>query len=78
MSALSGSLSSRTKKCYNGGCDIVLYCSGFIDDMKKIYKNVKKIKKKKFEYFENYLLETKVKSIDINKLKSKLNESRII
>ena len=78
MSALSGSLSSRIKKCYNGGCDIVLYCSGFIEDMKKIYKNVKKIKKKKFEYFENYLLETKVKSIDINKLKSKLNESRII
>ena len=78
MSALSGSLSSRTKKCYNGGCDIVLYCSGLIDDMKKIYKNVKKIKKKKFEYFENYLLETKVKSIDIKKLKSKLNESGII
>ena len=78
MSALSGSLSSRAKKCYNGGCDIVLYCSGIIDDMKEIYQNVKKIKKKKFEYFENYLLETKVKSIDINKLKKKLNESRII
>lgn len=78
MSALSGSLSLRTKKCYNGGCDIVLYCSGFVNDMKKIYKSVKKIKKKKFEYFENYLFETKVKSIDINQLKKKLNESRII
>lgn len=78
MSALSGSLTSRTKKCYNGGCDIILYCSGLIDEMKEIYENVKQIKKKKFEYFENYFFKTKVKNIDINKLKNKLDESRII
>ena len=52
MLALKGSIIERAKNCFEGGCDVVLYCSGNIDEMIEIYNHCEEISKKKFEYFE--------------------------
>jgi len=36
MKALKGDLSSITKKIFNSGCDIVLHCSGKLEEMKQV------------------------------------------
>ncbi len=51
MKALEGNIHSKAKNCYKGGCDILLYCSGVLSDMKKIYNISKSLCKKKFEFF---------------------------
>ena len=78
MKALKGKLTTRVINSYNGGCDIVLYCSGILDDMKKIYEVSKNIEKKKYFYFENYIKKLKLKKekkVDIIK---KIKELKII
>ena len=78
MLALKGSLKDRIKNCYKGGCDLVMYCSGNLKEMKKIYEFSKPIQEKKFEYFKNYLTNNKLKKINIKKARKKLHESRTI
>tara|TARA_B100000989_G_scaffold280138_1_gene243328 strand:- start:1407 stop:2420 length:1014 start_codon:yes stop_codon:yes gene_type:complete len=78
MLALKGSLIERIKNCYKGGCDIVMYCSGNLKEMKNIYKFTKPIEKKKFEHFKSYLTNNKLKKINIKKARKKLYESRTI
>lgn len=36
MKALTGALSEITTKCYDAGCDVILHCSGKLDEMKEI------------------------------------------
>ena len=50
MCALEGTMASRTKKTYESGCDIVLYCAGKLTEMKEIYENGKVLSKKKFDH----------------------------
>ncbi len=78
MLALKGSLKKRIKSCYVGGCDLVMYCSGDLREMKMIYEFSKPIEKKKFEYFKNFMSNNKVKKINIKKARKKVYESRII
>ena len=35
MRALKGSIVEKINRCYKGGCDIILYCSGKLEDMKR-------------------------------------------
>ena len=78
MLALKGSLKKRIKNCYLGGCDLVMYCSGNLKEMKKIYEFSKPIEKKKFEHFKNFISNNKVKKINIKKARKKVYESRVI
>ena len=41
MKALSDNLSVIIKKSYNAGCDVILHCSGKLDEVKKIYDHKK-------------------------------------
>ena len=75
MLALKGSIIERTKNCFKGGCDIVLYCSGNIDEMKKIYDYCEEINKKKIEYFEKCMKKINVRDINIKQYLNELNES---
>ena len=45
MKALSDNLSVIIKKSYSAGCDVILHCSGKLDEVKKLYDHTKKIKK---------------------------------
>ena len=78
MKALSGTITERTENCYIGGCDIILYCSGKVEDMKKIYKVSQLIDKKKFVYFKNYYKKIKVKKIDKKKVLEKLKKVGLV
>ena len=75
MLALKGSIIERTKNCFKGGCDIVLYCSGNIDEMTEIYDYCDEINKKKFEYFEKCMKKINVRNINVEQYLNELNES---
>ena len=75
MLALSGTIIERTKNCFKGGCDIVLYCAGNLDEMIKIYDYCDQISKKKFEYFEKCSKKINVKNINVEQYFNELNES---
>ena len=51
MKALKGSLISKVKKAYSGGCDVILYCHGLIKEMTEIYSHVRKIEESRYNYF---------------------------
>ena len=78
MKALKGNLRNKVSKAYDGGCDIILYCKGDIDEMIEINKFVKPIKKKYFDYFLNHLYRIKEKKLDINVIKRELLEYKLI
>lgn len=52
MKALKGGLDEITTKCYDAGCDIVLHCSGDINEMKLISKALKKLDDSKYELIQ--------------------------
>jgi hypothetical protein len=54
------------KRSYDAGCDIILYCSGKIDEMKRIYPLSKPISQKYFNFFQNKLktIDPKVKQVE--------------
>ena len=45
MKALNDNLNTIIKKSYNAGCDVVLHCSGKLDEVKNFYDFTKKLKK---------------------------------
>ena len=45
MKALKGSLQNKVKKSYAGGCNVILYCKGELNEMIEIDKFVEPIKK---------------------------------
>ena len=51
MKALSGDIISKVKKTYDAGCDVILYCQGILDEMKKMYPFSRKIDVDNFKYF---------------------------
>ena len=46
MGALTGSVSERTRKALDAGCDIVLHCSGNLSEMKEMAKVLSPLSKK--------------------------------
>ncbi len=44
MNALSGTLPERARAAINAGCDIVLHCSGVIDEMRAVIAEIPKVK----------------------------------
>ncbi len=78
MKALSDNLSVIIKKSYNAGCDVILHCSGKLDEVKKIYDHSKKIKKKYYDHFINDILNLKLQKKNILSIKKILSSNNII
>ena len=77
MKALSGDIISKVKKTYDAGCDVILYCQGILDEMKKMYPFSRKIDINNFKYFiskkpQKYL------NNDILKIRKELIKNRVI
>lgn len=66
MKALKGSMKTRTKNTYKSGCDIVLYCSGILNEMKEIYENAKKLDDCKYNFLIKFKKKLKCKSFKNN------------
>ncbi len=63
MDALSGSKGERAQKILNGGCDLVLECSGNINDMQEVSTKVSPMKEetiKRINLAEKFKLENKI------------------
>ena len=78
MKALSDNLSVIIKKSYSAGCDVILHCSGKLDEVKKLYDHTKKIKKKYYDYFINDILNLKLQKQNILSIKQILSSNNII
>ena len=77
MKALSGDIISKVKKTYDAGCDVILYCQGILDEMKKMYPFSRKIDVNNFKYFiskkpQKYL------NNDILNIRKELIKNRVI
>lgn len=78
MKALKDDMTDVVKKSYVGGCDVVLYCSGILDEMKRIYPYVKRIESKLFKYFNKKCDNIITKNKNIGKYKNDLAKYEII
>jgi len=78
MKALSDNLKIIIKKSYSAGCDVVLHCSGKLDEVKSLYGYTKKIKKKYYDYFINDILNLKLQKINISNIKKILSSNNVI
>ena len=66
------------KKSYSAGCDVILHCSGKLDEIKNFYGCVKKIKKKYYDYFINDILNLKLQKQNILNIKKILSSDNVI
>ena len=78
MKALKEDLQTKVTNCYKGGCDVVMYCKGNLNDMKLIYPLVNILEKKKMNYFFNERKKITLKRKINNKFKSDLIEYNLI
>ena len=78
MKAINEDLPIKVKKCYEAGCDVVLYCKGNLKEIKNFYPFVKKIKDKQLFYFYEKKKKIILKKKNINKYKSELIEYGLI
>ncbi len=76
MKALNGSLISKVKKAYSGGCDVILYCHGLLKEMIEIYSHIKKIKESRYNYFISELPQKKKN--DTFEIKKELTKRGVI
>ena len=76
MKALKDDMIDIVKKSYNAGCNVVLYCSGILDEMEKIYPYVKNIDLEIFKYFNKKCKNIKTK--DLTQYKDQLVKFEII
>ena len=53
MKALKEDLQTKVINCYEGGCDIVMYCKGDLNDMKLIYPFVQVLENNVMNFFYN-------------------------
>ena len=77
MKALSGDIISKVKKTYDAGCDVILYCQGILDEMKKMYPFSRKIDVDNFKYFISKKSQ-KYLNNDILKIRKELIKDRVI
>ena len=78
MKALKDDMIDIVKKSYNGGCNVVLYCSGILDEMKKIYPFVKIIDLELFKYFNKKCKNIITRQKNLDKYKDELAKFEII
>ena len=78
MKALNGSLQDKVKKSYAGGCDVILYCKGELNEMIEIDKFVEPIKKKYFDYFLYHSYRMKEKKLDLKLIEKELFKYKLI
>ncbi len=78
MKALSDDSNTIIKKSYSAGCDVILHCSGKLDEVKKIYNFTKKIKKKYYDYFINDIFNLKLQKLNILNIKKILSSNNVI
>tara|TARA_B100000963_G_C22543628_1_gene633390 strand:- start:222 stop:1244 length:1023 start_codon:yes stop_codon:yes gene_type:complete len=78
MKALNDDLTVILSKSYNAGCDVILHCSGKLDEIKKLYGHTKKIKKKYYDYFINDILNLKLQKRNISNIKKILSSNNVI
>ena len=78
MKAIKGDLQTKVSNCYKGGCDVVMYCKGDLNDMKLIYPFVQILENKVMNFFYNEKNKIILKRKNINKFKSDLIECNLI
>lgn len=78
MKAIKGNLSDKTRKSYYGGCNVILYCKGILDEIKVIYPNVQKIDLKVYNFFLKKINSINIKKKNIHKFKADLLEYGLI
>jgi len=78
MKAIKEDLQTKVTNCYEGGCDIVLYCKGNLNDMKLIYPFVQTLENKLSNFFYNEKKKIILKRKNNNKFKSDLIEYKLI
>ena len=78
MKALSDNLNIIIEKSYSAGCDVILHCSGKLEEVKKFYAYTKKIKKKYYDYFINDILNLKLQKRNILNIKKILSSNNVI
>ena len=78
MKAIKEDLKTKVTNCYDGGCDIVMYCKGDLKDMKLIYPYVQVLEKKAMNFFYNEKKKIILKRKNNNKFKSDLIEYNLI
>ncbi len=78
MKAIKEDLQTKVINCYEGGCDIVMYCKGDLNEMKLIYPFVQVVGNKEMNFFYNEKKKIIPKRKNINKFKSDLIEYNLI
>ena len=78
MKAIKENLQTKVTKCYKGGCDIVMYCKGDLNEMKLIYPFAQALGNKEMNFFYNEKKKIIPKRKNINKFKSDLIEYNLI
>ena len=78
MKALKEDLQTKVTNCYKGGCDVVMYCKGNLNDMKLIYPFVNILEKKRMNLFFNERKKITPKRKNNIKFKSDLIEYELI
>jgi beta-N-acetylhexosaminidase len=78
MKGLTDNLETIVKRSYDAGCDIILYCSGKIDEMKRIYPLSKPISQKYFNFFQNKLKTIDPKVRQVENIRRELKNEGII
>ena len=78
MKALKEDLQTKVTNCYKGGCDVVMYCKGNLNDMKLIYPLVNILERKRMNYFFSERKKITFKRKINNKFKSDLIEYNLI
>ena len=59
MNALAGSLAERTRAIFAAGCDVVLHCSGVLDEMRDVARETPELSGKALERARNALASRK-------------------
>ena len=78
MKALSDNFTMIIKKSYSAGCNVILHCSGKLDEIKNFYEYTKKIKKKYYDYFINDILNLKLQKQNILNIRKILSSNNVI
>lgn len=78
MKAINEKLPIKVKKCYEAGCDVVLYCKGDLKEIKSFYHSVQKIDDEPLFYFNKKKKKIVLQKKNINKFKSDLIEYGLI
>lgn len=76
MNALSGSLTERTQKSLQAGCDAVCYCFGICDEMKQVIQAVRPLSDDAYERFSKIkdIINRPLSNFDVKKAGRRYDE----